>query len=196
MNNDDLFDGIDTDRIHLRCVRPSDAVVVAQLMTPSVSRWLASWPETVTEAFVAARILEARAAVADGQALHFLIARRTDRAVMGWIRVSRVEADPKRGDLGYWLSDAYHSHGYMPEAAHAALTAAFDRLGLDSIEGGAQPENVASLSVMRRLGMEYSDERVVWASARGRDEPCVFYSVTREMFTQHRLGRNETSKYA
>src|SRR5207244_2226794 len=102
VNNEDLFDGIDTDRIHLRCVRHSDAAVVAQLMTPRVSRWLASWPETVTEEVVAVRILEARAAVADGQALHFLIARRTDGAVMGWIRVSRIKAAPKRGDLGYW----------------------------------------------------------------------------------------------
>ena len=185
MNHEDLLDAIDTKRTRLRCVRHSDAAVVAQLMTPSVSRWLASWPTTVTEQFVAARILEAREAVAAGLALHFLIERRTDGAVMGWVRVSRVETEPRRGDLSDWLNDAYHGNGYMSEAARAAVSAGFEKLALDSIESGAQPENSASFAVMRRLGMERSGERVVWASARGRDELCVFYSITREIFWQH-----------
>jgi RimJ/RimL family protein N-acetyltransferase len=68
-----------------------------------------------------------------------------------------------------------------------SVAVAFELLRLDSIEGGAQPENVASLSVMRRLGMEPSGERVVWASARGRDELCTFYSVTRDKFAQHQI---------
>ena len=33
-----------TDRLVLRCLRPSDAMATSRLMTPGVSRWLASWP--------------------------------------------------------------------------------------------------------------------------------------------------------
>ena len=110
---------------------------------------------------------------------------------MGWIRVSRIEASPVRGELGFWLGEAYHGHGYMTEGAVVAVAAAFHHLNLDAIEGGAQPDNAASFAVMRRLGMEPAGERVVWASARGRDELCIFYSVTRDRFSRqvHSLQR-------
>ena len=112
MKNDDLFEAIETERSRLRCVRVEDAGIIAGLMTPAVSRWLASWPAPVTEEVVATRIAEARAEVVTNQALHCLVERRSDSAVMGWIRVSRIEASPERGELGFWLSEANHGHGF------------------------------------------------------------------------------------
>ncbi len=56
---------------------------------------------------------------------------------------------------------------------------AFDLLDVDSIEAGAQIENVSSFKVMDRLGMTKSHERMVFASARGREELCVYYRISR-----------------
>ena len=179
-----LFETIDTERTTLRCIQRDDAAAIVTLMTPSVSRWLAAWPSPITEEAVIAKIIEARTAIANRQALHFLIERRSDRTPMGWIRISRVIDRPRRGDLSYWLNDAYHGRGYASEAAVAAIAAAFDHLDLDDIEAGAQPENVASFAVMRRLGMEFFEERMVWASARGRNELCVFYLISRERLSR------------
>jgi len=184
MNDEDLFEPIDTERTHLRCPRCVDATTIAGLMTPGVSRWLAAWPLATTEQVAVAKILQAREEIAAGQALHFLIERQVDQAVMGWIRVSRAETEAKMGDLGYWLNEAYHHYGYTTEATITAVTAAFERLNLDSVEGGAQVENVASFAVMQRIGMEPQGERIVWASARNRQELCIFYSVTRDQFVQ------------
>ncbi len=183
MNNDELFEPIDTKRARLRCPRRDDVAVVASLMSPSISCLLASWPAPMTEQMAAARILKAREEIIMGQALHFLVERLADHAVMGWIRVSRAETHSGVGDIGYWLNEAYHRYGYTTEATFAAVATAFDRLNLDSMEGGAQAENVASFAVMRRLGMEPCAERIVWASARCRDELCIFYSVTRNKFS-------------
>ncbi len=181
-SDEDLFEAVETERTCLRCVRRDDAGTVARLMTPAISRWLASWPTTVTEQWVEAKILEAREEIAAGRALHFLVERKTEREVMGWIRVSRVHPNSQQGDLSYWIGEAYQGQGYTTEAAFKSVAVAFELLRLDSIEAGAQPENVASFKVMRRLGMEPSGERVVWASARNRHELCIFYSVTRDKF--------------
>jgi ribosomal-protein-alanine N-acetyltransferase len=67
----------------------------------------------------------------------------------------------------------------MAEAAVAAVSDAFVRLDLDAIEAGAQLENAASLALMRRLAMRPIDERPVWAEARGREERCAYYQITR-----------------
>ena len=62
---------------------------------PGVSRWLASW--TASEETVAARILEAIHAIAEREAVHFLIERRADQAAIGYVRVARVPGSPTFG---------------------------------------------------------------------------------------------------
>jgi RimJ/RimL family protein N-acetyltransferase len=178
--NNEARDAIHTERISLRCVQTEDILALAKLMTPSVSRWLASWVSS--KEIVAAKILEAIDAIAAREAVHFLIERRADQEVIGYVRVARVPGSPNRGDLSYWIGDDYQRQGYATEAVLAAVGAAFENLDLASIEAGAQPENIASFAVMRRIGMERSEERIVHAASRGRDELCVFYSLSRERF--------------
>jgi ribosomal-protein-alanine N-acetyltransferase len=172
---------VDTPRLRLRPVRASDAAETARLMTPAVSRWLATWPSPITEAAVAERLAWATAAAAAGTVLCFAIERRDDGVMMGWVTVMRSQGDPARGDLGYWLGEPFHGRGYMREAARAALDQAFSRLGLSVVEAGAQPDNGASLRVMRALGMRPVGARMVWASARSREELCEYYEITRDV---------------
>lgn len=182
MNIDDLFGPIETPRTRLRCPGIYDATDITNLVTPEVSRWLAAWPTPMTEEMAVARILQARREITEGSALHFLVERLEDRALMGWIRISRSETKPEVGDLGYWLNEAYHRCGYTSEAAAQALAIGFERLELEKIESGAQQENTASFALMRRLGLEPFGERLVWAEARHREELCIFYSVTRDRY--------------
>jgi ribosomal-protein-alanine N-acetyltransferase len=175
-------DPIDTGRLHLRCVEPDDAQETARLITPAVSAWLASWPSPVTTAAAAARIAAMREAARAGQLLCFAVRRREDPALMGWVIVARAPEDPSCGGLGYWLGEAFQGHGYMAEAAEAAMAAGFARLGLAVVEAGAQPENAASFRVMVKLGMTPVGRRVIWASARAREETCEYYAITREAF--------------
>jgi RimJ/RimL family protein N-acetyltransferase len=178
--NNETRDAIHTKRLSLRSVQPDDVPALGRLMTTGVSRWLASW--TSSEETIAVKILEAMRAIAAREAVHFLIERRADETPIGYVRVARVPVSRRRGDLSYWIGEGYHGQGYATEAALAATRAAFEILDLDSVEAGAQPENVASFAVMRRRGMERSEERIVHAVARGCDELCVFYSVSRERF--------------
>lgn len=170
---------METARLKLRCVRPADAARTSAMMTPAVSRWVASWPMPFTPEMAAERIAAAREAAERGKALPFAVERRSDGVLLGWVGVNRDATDARRGVLGYWLGEDYHGHGYMREAAPAAVAAAFERLDLEVIEAGTQPGNAASLAVLRGCGMAPAGERMVFAPARARDEPCLFYEAAR-----------------
>ena len=175
----DLFGAVETARLRLRCVRLEDAVPVSGMMTAAVSRWVASWPVPFTSEMAVERITNARKAATDGRALPCAIERRSDGALVGWIGVTRETSHERRAMLGYWLGEKHHGHGYMREAAPAAVQMAFQQLDLDVIEAAAQPENAASFAVLRGCGMAPVGERMIFAPSRSRDELCLLYEVAR-----------------
>jgi len=174
-----LFAPLGTERLRLRWVRPEDAAQVSMLMTPAVSRWVASWPVPFTPEMAAERIAAAREAAEKGSLLPFAIERRFDGVLLGWISVTRDAKDGRRGALGYWLGEEHHGYGYMREAAAVVVAAGFGRLGLEVIEAGAQPGNVAAFAVLRGCGMAPTGGRTVFAPARGQDELYLFYEAAR-----------------
>jgi [ribosomal protein S5]-alanine N-acetyltransferase len=176
-----MFESIETLRLRLRSPRPEDATAISAMMTPQVSRWLASWPSPLTTEMAAERIAAATQANADGSALLFVIEQRQDGATLGWIGIVRNPPASNRGMLGYWLGEgeAYQGQGYMREAAPAAMAAAFARLGLEVVEAAAQPENAASFAVMRACGMQPAGEYMVFAPTRGREELCQRYEAAK-----------------
>ena len=58
-------------------------------------------------------------------------------------------------EIGWWLARASWGRGLATEAARVAMRDGFERLGLRRIVAIAQPENVASIGVMRKLGMQF-----------------------------------------
>jgi ribosomal-protein-alanine N-acetyltransferase len=76
-------------------------------------------------------------------------------------------------EIGWWLAPAYWGKGYATEAARAALRDAFHRCSLERIISVAMPDNRASLHVMEKIGMRFSQNFV------RRGFPVVVYSITR-----------------
>jgi RimJ/RimL family protein N-acetyltransferase len=64
------------------------------------------------------------------------------------------DADPvsKHAEIGFGLHRAFWGHGYMSEAARAAVDCAFDVLQLHRLEAEIDPRNTASARVLERLG--------------------------------------------
>ncbi|SMF55727.1 ribosomal-protein-alanine N-acetyltransferase [Tistlia consotensis] len=164
-------------RLRLRCPEPGDAAALSALVTPSVSRWMASWPCPFTQALAESRIAAARSAGLERRGLRCLV--EAGGTIAGWIEVERDRDDPAVGALGYWIGEAHQGRGYAREAAALLVPAAFAFLDLAVIEAGAQPENLGSFAVMRALGMRPAGERMVFAAARGREERCVFHALER-----------------
>lgn len=168
---------LETERLHLRPPVPDDAARIASLVTHDVSRWMASWPDPCTVEFVADRIGKARKALVEGWALPLVVDVAGGEATIGMVEAFLSRDDPGRVTLSFWLGAAWHGRGYMTEAVGAVLRHLAADPAVRVVDGGAQLDNAGSIAVMTRLGMRPVGTRKVYAEARGRDEPCVFFEI-------------------
>lgn len=176
-----IFPATETTRLRLRCVEDRDAAALASLMTPMVSRWVASWPSPLSPEAARERIARARNAARRGDALPMAIAHRDSDDAIGWVAVNRSTDDAMRGGFGYWLGEPFHGRGYMREAAPAALRMGFE-MKVATIEAGAQLENAPSIAVLKACGMRRVNDRMIYAPARALDELCAWYEITAAEF--------------
>lgn len=85
-----------------------------------------------------------------------------------FIGFSGLRSDPETGevDLGFRFFAEYWSQGFATEAGSAALSLGFEKFGLEEIVGRSMRENRASIAVLQKLGMEFSEVReesgVLW----------------------------------
>lgn len=171
---------VDTERLRLRCAEERDAAALAGLMSEAISRRLASWPVPYTPVMALDRISGVRMAAAERRSLPLVIERRADGVVMGWISISRAPGDAETALITYWLGEHFHGHGYMREAAPAALHEAFELMDIRRLRAAVQADNAPSLAVVRLLGMTPRGEGRIWCPARGRDESCLWFELPRE----------------
>ncbi|MGG5811414.1 GNAT family N-acetyltransferase [Falsiroseomonas sp. CW058] len=179
--------GLCTSRLCLRLPCPEDATELARLMAPGISARLASWPACMEGETALLRIEQARTAHAAGACLPMLLTRHSDGRVLGWISVSRSEADPLRGVLTYWIGEEFQGQGLMREAAPLVRDAAFRRLGITELRAAVQSDNAASRAVLRGLGMRLLGPGRIWCAARGREEPCEWWAVRRDALADHAM---------
>jgi RimJ/RimL family protein N-acetyltransferase len=85
-------------------------------------------------------------------------------------------------EIGWRLAVEHWGRGYASEGARAALAAGFDQVGLDEIVAMAAPENLRSISIMEKLGMQRSptDDFLHPGVAAGQRYPSrVLYRISR-----------------
>lgn len=82
-----------------------------------------------------------------------------------------VRASFQSAYLGYYAFVPYNAHGYMTAALRLVLKSAFRRHRLHRLEANIQPDNVASLRLVRRLGFhkEGYSPRYLKLGGRWRD---------------------------
>jgi ribosomal-protein-alanine N-acetyltransferase len=83
-----------------------------------------------------------------------LIARETaSNRVAGVINLSAITGGAfQSAYLGYYGMREFGRLGLMTAALRAAVKFAFEELGLHRLEANIQPENIASIALVRRLG--------------------------------------------
>jgi len=97
---------------------------------------------------------------------------RSDGTYLGWCGLKRHE--DQSVDLGFRLLQAHWNQGYATEAAAACLRYGFAELGLVEIIGRAALDNLASIRVLEKIGMEFWKEEVIEGIGRG-----VLYRTSR-----------------
>lgn len=76
---------------------------------------------------------------------------KENNVFIGWCGLKKVEDEY---DLGYRFIQKYWGRGYATEAAEAVLTYGVN-LGLENIMGRAAVANVASVNVLKKIGMTF-----------------------------------------
>src|SRR5438477_9963515 len=65
-------------------------------------------------------------------------------------------------DVAYRLMPRYWGQGLATELALASVRYGFAALGLKRIIGLVMPENIASLRVLEKIGLRYTEEVLLW----------------------------------
>jgi len=82
-----------------------------------------------------------------------LLCRLTDGAIVGVFTLSEIVRGMFHSAyLGYYVGRPYAGLGYMREGMSLVLRHAFSRMRLHRVEANVQPENAASITLVKRSG--------------------------------------------
>ena len=76
---------------------------------------------------------------------------------LGWCGL-RFSPDENETDIGYRFFKKHWGKGYATESARACLEYGFEKLHLKRIVGRAMKDNIASLVVLQKIGMQYEKD--------------------------------------
>jgi len=83
----------------------------------------------------------------------FLVVHRDSDALVGVININEVIRGAfQSGALGYYAFSPYNGQGLMHEGMLLALKHAFGQLKLHRLEANVQPENRASIALVKKCG--------------------------------------------
>lgn len=105
-------------------------------------------------------------------AKHLLVCRLEDGAIVGVFTVSQiVRRFFQSAYLGYYAEQPFAGQGYMREGMPLLLRHVFTTMKLHRIEANVQPENVASIALVKRSGfrLEGFSPRYLKVAGRWRD---------------------------
>ena len=85
---------------------------------------------------------------------------KSNNEFIGWCGLKYL-ADKDEIDLGYRFKKNAWGKGYATEAAKHTLDHGFNNLDLKLIIGRAHIENIASIKVLEKIGMQFISEEIV-----------------------------------
>jgi [ribosomal protein S5]-alanine N-acetyltransferase len=147
------FPSLETERLVLRAVRPSDVTAVYALFSdPIVTRYYGL--ETFTDFEQAAqRVAAHRQNYQRRRGIRWAITRRDDNDMLiGTIGLMNMRANSFNAAIGYDLAPAYWRRGIMSEVVTAVLDFSFYVMALNRIEAFVVPENTPSINLLQKLG--------------------------------------------
>ena len=103
---------------------------------------------------------------------YLLICQIKDDAIVGVVNLSQIFYKSfQHAYLGYWLGEKFAGNRFMTEAVELVLEYAFKTLKLHRLEANVQPNNVASINVLKRAGFtkEGFSRRYLKIDKRWRD---------------------------
>lgn len=164
---------IATPRLALEPTREGDLADLSALnVDPEVRRFIGGVRSAEESAAELGRILAAEREHGCGG---WMIRTRDDRSFVGRVGIKRA-ATTGEHELLYAIRRSCWGHGYATEAAAAVLARTFAS-GITRVIACASPKNLASIAVMKKLGMTFDRRARMYDD--GDDEDEVVYVAER-----------------
>lgn len=162
---DKTFPLLETERIRLRQLMPSDAPGIFRLRADKEHNTYVDRPLATDISDAVAFIDKITGMTANGQSWFWVLEPKDSVAFAGTIAIWNFSGEHRSAELGFELLPGYQGQGLMKEATRAALGFAFRELQLKFIEAWVHPENQRSISLLNKLGFRRSDVTVTQAEA-------------------------------
>jgi ribosomal-protein-alanine N-acetyltransferase len=136
-------------RVGLRGLRPEDQSLFLEATQLSRS-FHNPWIQPPLSSIEYLQLLEK---CTDANFLALIVIDLPTQNCVGMVHLSQIFRGAfQNAYLSYWASQRFAGQGYMKEAIRLALHLSFGMLGLHRIEANMQPENLASIGLVRACG--------------------------------------------
>jgi ribosomal-protein-alanine N-acetyltransferase len=158
-----------TERLELRAFEPGDLEALhAVYGDPEVTRFIPAYPTLEhTRRALDIHVREAR----EGNPAFWALIERESGDLIGDAGLGLIEGIGPEFELGYTIGPPWWGRGYATEAARAVRDHALGPLALPELLALVRPENVASINVLEKIGMErvgtrhaYGAEHLMYAA--------------------------------
>ncbi|MEW8995915.1 GNAT family N-acetyltransferase [Clostridium sp.] len=153
---------IETDNLIMRPFLPSDAKdAVYYSQQPNVSYWMSDMVlHNESEALSWINWLNKKFNINEPFII-LAIEYKTEHKCIGVVGVHAKAEIDNEVEILYSISDNYQGNGYATEAAKALIQWIFENTELKYLTAIVKPENISSKTVIKKLGFNYVDNRVV-----------------------------------
>lgn len=173
-----------TARLRIDALRPADAEdLFACRADPAVARYQGWCPANLA---AASEFIDAQSQQPSRGWFQRATRRREGGALIGDLGVCLPEDPRGPVEFGVSIAPAHQGHGYASEAVREVFTFVFDQLGCHRVHASVDPRNLASMAMLRALGMrqEAHHRESLWFKGEWVDD-VIFAMLSREWHARH-----------
>ena len=169
---------LEAERLRLRAPRESDAEsLFAVFSNPEVTRYW-SHPPWTDRAQATELIDDICRRALDGQLWQWAITEHADDRLIGTVTLFSMNRNHRRCEVGFALRSDRWGQGLAREALSRAMRYAESEVGMRRFEADVDPDNAASLGLLRRLGFEEEGRaRARWRMGGGVQDSILLGRV-------------------
>jgi ribosomal-protein-alanine N-acetyltransferase len=169
---------IETERLLMRPHKMADADFMLELNSdPEVMKYLGG--EVVTMEQVQQTIVSLIQQFEERRMGRFIVIEKNSNEPIGWCGLKWFH-DRKIVDIGYRFLKKTWGKGFATEASYELLKYGFNNLDLDVIYAQADPENIASNNVLKKLGLKKT------GSCNEGSNKCIEFKILKTEFLNSR----------
>ncbi len=176
------FPYIETERLILRKVKKSDAADLYEYCRSSISAKFADWAPHENLGVTKQYISWLLSSVRRGEYMTWVIEIKETGKVIGTCSFTSMDKSFRVAEIGYGIISSYWGKGFATEAVSAIMEYGFCTIGLCRIFARIMKENVRSIHLASRVGMECEGfmKKAVWCKEAPHD--LYYYAITDDMY--------------